>query len=271
MKSKQQKRRKQAENRFQMKKSSISSSSSSSSSLSTSFQHKEIEGEEEEGVIPSHINNAVNNNLPGKKITQQNLKMKHIPKWNVSATVDWLKHIGYEDCGVHFRDHRINGRALLMLGEDDLKEIIKHNVGQRKNLYHLIRLLQIKYNRYMNKLNSSFFSNSGDEEEEEEENVNDSDENETENNGNHLNEKDLPKTEKKLLNGYIKSNQSKQISYDDGKRNTENASLIHNHLINETQKDLNEDTSSGDQESSNMNRCNFENQSNFIFKINLKI
>ena len=50
-----------------------------------------------------------------------------------------------------------------MLNEDDLKEIIKDNVGQRKNVYHLIRILQIKYNRYMNKRETNIFSISDDE------------------------------------------------------------------------------------------------------------
>ena len=90
--------------------------------------------------------------------------IKNIAKWNIDLTVRWLKSINYEDCDKYFIEHKINGRALLMLNEDDLKEIIKHNVGQRKNLYHLIKILQIKYNRYKNKQRSSnIFSNSEDE------------------------------------------------------------------------------------------------------------
>lgn len=75
--------------------------------------------------------------------------IKRITKWDVAYTIKWLKSVGYEDCENFFREHRINGRALLMLNEDDLKEVIKHNVGQRKNLYHLIKTIQIRYQNFM--------------------------------------------------------------------------------------------------------------------------
>lgn len=90
----------------------------------------------------------------------RSFNVKHISKWTVDSTVEWLTAVGYKECGPFFKDQRINGIALLMLDEDDLKEVIKHNVGQRKNLYHMIRLIQIRYNRYMNKMKSmdSFFT-----------------------------------------------------------------------------------------------------------------
>ena len=91
--------------------------------------------------------------------------LKTISKWNIDSTVAWLKSVGYEDCESNFRSHGINGRALLMLDEHDLKEIIKNNVGQRKNLYHLIRMLQISFNRSMNKSSKNFFVKSEDDEE----------------------------------------------------------------------------------------------------------
>jgi hypothetical protein len=98
-----------------------------------------------------------------------NFDCKNLSKWSVEATVKWLKSIDYEDCGDYFIKHKINGRALLMLNEDDLKEVIKHNVGQRKNLYHLIRVMQIRYNRYMNNAQSNMFSSSDEEDENEDE------------------------------------------------------------------------------------------------------
>ena len=73
-----------------------------------------------------------------------------ISSWSTESTVKWLKYISYGECENNFTEHNINGRALLMLNEEDLKEIIKNNVGKRKNLYHLIKILQIRYNRYMN-------------------------------------------------------------------------------------------------------------------------
>lgn len=84
--------------------------------------------------------------------------IKSIKKWSVETTLDWLGSIGYEDCAKYFREHKINGRALLMLNEDDFKEVIRHNVGQRKNLYHIVKQLQIQYN----KTTSSFFESDSD-------------------------------------------------------------------------------------------------------------
>lgn len=290
-KSKQNKRRMQAENRFQMNKSSSSSSSSTCSSSSSSSMSTELE---EKATTPPnssncsttttataatvaksdsiHLSNNNNSSQPAKT-KRHSLHMKHIPKWNVTSTVEWLKHIGYEDCGVHFREHRINGRALLMLGEEDLKEIIKHNVGQRKNLYHLIRLLQIKYNRYMNKLNSSFFSNNS-ADEEEENNVYDTDGNENENEqaeSHRLNEKDSIKSESKKVNGFVKCDQSKQISYenDEINENLKHNNSIQNHLISESRRELKEEDDSYSDDSdrlNNLDECNDEHLSNYLKK-----
>lgn len=95
-----------------------------------------------------------------------NPDVKQIVHWNTDGVSKWLKTIGYESCCVNFKEQKINGRALLMLNEDDLREIIKHNVGQRKNLFHLIRTIQIKHSRYVSKSESrSFFEDTSDEEE----------------------------------------------------------------------------------------------------------
>ena len=60
------------------------------------------------------------------------INKRNIAKWSIETTAKWLATAGYEDCIPYFQKHKINGRALLMLNEDDLKEIITHNVGQRK-------------------------------------------------------------------------------------------------------------------------------------------
>jgi hypothetical protein len=194
---------------------STSSSSSSSSSL---------------------LSSGNNPNIAKNKTKMKTIEMKYISKWNIESTIEWLKQIGYEDCGKHFREHRINGRALLMLSEDDLKEIIKHNVGQRKNLYHLIRLLQIKYNRFMNKMNSSFFSNDDDDEdiennyEEEEEEIDNIEEQEFEN------LKEIKNNQHQSSQYSRKNNNKNVISYENKQENKQNNS-IHSHFINEDDSD----------------------------------
>ena len=102
-----------------------------------------------------------------KNLNKDLFDIKYTSKWDVKTVGQWLASIGFTDCSQYFAQHKINGLALLMLDEEDVKEIIRHNVGQRKNLYHTIRCLQIKYNRYMNKVNSdSFFAATNSEESE---------------------------------------------------------------------------------------------------------
>lgn len=106
------------------------------------------------------------NTLSSKSKTKIQYDVKTLSKWDVTTTINWLSSFGYTDCAQCFQEHHINGRALLMLDEHDMKEVIKHNVGQRKNVYHIIRVMQIRYNRYMNKLNSrSFFTSESEEDE----------------------------------------------------------------------------------------------------------
>lgn len=87
--------------------------------------------------------------------------MKTLTKWDVRETVQWLRRAGFGDCERYFVEHKINGRALLMLDEDDLKEVVRDNVGQRKNLYHLIKTMQVKYRNYVH--SSSFDDDEDDE------------------------------------------------------------------------------------------------------------
>ncbi len=94
-----------------------------------------------------------------KSLHKKKFDLKNLSRWDVKNVSQWIVSIGFDDCKQYFMQHKINGLALLMLNEEDVKEIISHNVGQRKNLYHFIQDLQIKYNHYMNKVHSdSFFA-----------------------------------------------------------------------------------------------------------------
>jgi hypothetical protein len=97
----------------------------------------------QDGIASGVVNGDVNHNGFIK------INMKHLPTWDINKTIDWLTNIGFEDCVPYFKEHRINGRALLMLNEDDMKEVIRHNVGQRKNLYHLVRRLQLRFTHFI--------------------------------------------------------------------------------------------------------------------------
>jgi hypothetical protein len=166
----------------------------------------------EDLTMPSSSQSTKDNN-------NNSLDIKHISKWNVETTIKWLKTTGYDSCEQSFREHKINGRALLMLDEEDLKEVIKHNVGQRKNLYHLIKVLQISYNRYCNNLSSasSFFSNSSSRSSTDDEHEDDEKQNE------------------EIKNDSI----NEQANYeDDSHKETVKDSLTHRHLINETMKQI---------------------------------
>lgn len=161
-------------------------------------------------------------------------EVKHISKWNIEATVQWLASIGYEDCGQYFKEHHINGIALLMLDENDLKEVIKHNVGQRKNLYHEIRLKQVQYNRYMNKKSSdSFFNSNTDDEDSSDQSSDD--------------EILTKKLDNNIKKSFLLSPKPGDVNYDENWNEKTTANLnsshknniIHRHLINESENELN--------------------------------
>ena len=158
--------------------------------------------------------------------------IKNVSKWSTDAIARWLKSINYADAEKHFVEHSINGRALLMLNEDDLKEIIRHNVGQRKNLYHLIRVLQIRYNHYMNNRKKQFFQEEFDKDSdinvlEDENELND------ELNSTRLNDLDLDNREEDSPEIFSKNQTSyESLSLNTSIQNKESLS-INRHLISE--------------------------------------
>lgn len=123
-------------------------SSSSSSTVNTTTNSKK----KKQNKSPPNNNNNNNSYLNGGGGGR--VSMKTLTKWDVRETVQWLRRAGFGDCERYFVEHKINGRALLMLDEDDLKEVVRDNVGQRKNLYHLIKTMQVKYRNYVH--SSSF-------------------------------------------------------------------------------------------------------------------
>jgi hypothetical protein len=124
------------------------------------------------GLTASSSKKKLNFSPSSTSVSRNNhlsIDLKQVSEWSIETTLKWLKAIGYEACSANFLEHRINGRALLMLNEDDLREIIKYNVGHRKNLFHLIRTVQLKHAKYVNKSESKkFFNDSTDEEDDEE-------------------------------------------------------------------------------------------------------
>lgn len=103
--------------------------------------------------------------------SRQNIK--NLAKWDINQTLKWLRRSGFSDCERYFAEHKINGRALLMLDEDDMKEVVRDNVGQRKNLYHLIRTIQMRYHNF---IQSSSIENDLEDEEKEEDDDDDHEE-----------------------------------------------------------------------------------------------
>ncbi len=73
------------------------------------------------------------------------LNLQYVRFWNVEDVQIWLKLNEYENYSNGFRRNKINGRALLMLDDTDLKEIVD-SIGDRKNISHKIRQLQIRFN-----------------------------------------------------------------------------------------------------------------------------
>lgn len=114
-----------------------------------------------------------------KNASTTKASIKNLTKWDINQTVKWLRRAGFGDCERYFVEHKINGRALLMLDEDDMKEVVRTNVGQRKNLYHLIKTMQVKYRNYVH---SSSFEDDNDDSNNDDDNDDDGkDDNDSEN------------------------------------------------------------------------------------------
>lgn len=189
--------------------------------------------------------------------------VKHASNWDVKDVGQWLISIGFNECGQYFTQHKINGLALLMLDEEDVKEIIRHNVGDRKNLYHIIRCLQIRYNRYMNKANSdSFFGSTNSEDSESE-----------------SGEESIKPKQRKIKKNYLLSDNNANVSYDEAttpsskyQSHLKPSSIIHRHLVSESKSytsspNILKNKKSSPQKDSLLNEYNsdskFENMPNF--------
>ena len=64
-------------------------------------------------------------------------------EWSVSEVKIWLRTINYDKYSDIFEKQCINGKALLFLDESDIKDLVK-NIGDRKNIFHHIQILQSK-------------------------------------------------------------------------------------------------------------------------------
>jgi hypothetical protein len=74
------------------------------------------------------------------------LEINNISQWSIKEVEIWLKEINFDTYAESFENHAINGRALIMLDEDDMKQLVD-NIGDRKNLYFHIKLLKHSYPR----------------------------------------------------------------------------------------------------------------------------
>ncbi|RZF37709.1 hypothetical protein LSTR_LSTR003120 [Laodelphax striatellus] len=67
----------------------------------------------------------------------------HVLEWSIEDVEKWLKMKGYGSCAPVFRNQMIDGRALLLLNENDLKSTNQLTLGHVKNLSWEIRQLKI--------------------------------------------------------------------------------------------------------------------------------
>lgn len=77
--------------------------------------------------------------------------LKTIDKWTTNEVHQWLKSVKFDKYYDRFKQNSINGQALLMINEDDIRDIVE-NIGDRKNLFYQIINLQMSYNERENRL-----------------------------------------------------------------------------------------------------------------------
>ena len=69
---------------------------------------------------------------------------KNASDWSIEDVSDWLISKQYGSYIDIFRKERINGRALILLTDDDLKLLVK-SMGDRKNISFHIKTLKMAY------------------------------------------------------------------------------------------------------------------------------
>ena len=79
-----------------------------------------------------------------KLATRAKMESKNVMDWSVEDVISWLKDSGYRDHYISqcFENHKIDGKALLTLKEDDLKAMDIGVVGEIKRLNISIKQLQ---------------------------------------------------------------------------------------------------------------------------------
>lgn len=77
--------------------------------------------------------------------------------WSVERVKLWLKSINYDKYCDIFEKHNINGKALIFLDDNDVKDLVK-NIGDRKNIFHQIETLKSKEINNSNNARNRIFS-----------------------------------------------------------------------------------------------------------------
>jgi sphingomyelin synthase-related protein 1 len=74
----------------------------------------------------------------------------NVENWTTNDVRLWLESLGFNDYIHIFKEHCINGKALLLINEDDIKDLVVNNIGDRKNLYFSIKKLQKSFEQIKN-------------------------------------------------------------------------------------------------------------------------
>lgn len=79
-----------------------------------------------------------------KLASRAKMRPKMVTEWSVNDVVNWLTQTGHGDPDVinKFKEHEIDGKALLTLREDDLKTMSHLRIGVVKRLIISIKQLQ---------------------------------------------------------------------------------------------------------------------------------
>lgn len=85
--------------------------------------------------------------------------LNNIINWSIDDVKSWLISINYAIYVDIFEKQSINGKALLLIDEDDIKDLIK-NIGDRKNLCYYIKSFQKQQQYKQNDNNNNDKQNS---------------------------------------------------------------------------------------------------------------
>lgn len=74
------------------------------------------------------------------------LDTSDVTNWSIDCVANWMRQINFDEYIHEFKRQKINGQALILLNEDDIRQLVTR-IGDRKNFYFHLKTLKVAYDK----------------------------------------------------------------------------------------------------------------------------